>query len=58
MGKNADLRKAGKAKQDEFYTQLTDIEKEMKYYKNHFKDKVIFCNCDDPFEATFLNILQ
>lgn len=53
MGKNADLRKAGKAKQDEFYTQLTDIEKEMKYYKNHFKDKVIFCNCDDPFESNF-----
>ena len=53
MGKNADLRKAGKAKQDEFYTQLTDIEKEMKYYKNHFKDKVVFCNCDDPFESNF-----
>lgn len=53
MGKNADLRKAGKAKQDEFYTQLTDVEKEMKYYKNHFKDKVIFCNCDDPFESNF-----
>ena len=53
MGKNADLRKANKAKQDEFYTQLTDIEKEMKYYKNHFKDKVIFCNCDDPYESNF-----
>lgn len=53
MAGNKNLRKAAKTKQDEFYTQLTDIEKEMKYYKNHFKDKVVFCNCDDPFESNF-----
>ena len=38
---------------DEFYTQLEDIEKELKYYKKHFKDKVVFCNCDDPYESNF-----
>ena len=42
MAKNTDLRKAFKAKKDEFYTQLTDIEKEMRYYKEHFKGKTIF----------------
>ena len=40
-------------KNDEFYTQLTDIEKELKNYKEYFKDKVIFCNCDDPYESNF-----
>ena len=44
---------AKKAKKDEFYTQLTDIEKELRYYTNHFKDKVVFCNCDDPEESNF-----
>ncbi len=53
MAKNKDLTSANKGKKDEFYTQLTDIEKEMKYYKNHFKDKIIFCNCDDPYESNF-----
>lgn len=53
MAGNSSLRKAGKAKNDEFYTQLTDIEKEMKHYKTHFKDKIIFCNCDDPYESNF-----
>lgn len=53
MAKNTDLRKAFKAKKDEFYTQLTDIEKEMRYYKEHFKGKTIFCNCDDPEESNF-----
>ena len=47
------LRAAMIAKKDEFYTQLTDIEKEMRYYRKHFKDKVILCNCDDPFESNF-----
>lgn len=42
------LSTAKKNKQDEFYTQLADIEKELKYYKHHFKNKVIYCNCDDP----------
>lgn len=53
MSKNADLHAAVKAKKDEFYTQLTDIEKEMRYYKKHFKDKTVFLNCDDPFESKF-----
>lgn len=50
---NKDLRKASKQKKDEFYTQLTDIEKEMCFYKEHFKDKIILCNCDDPYESNF-----
>ncbi len=45
--------KAKKAKEDEFYTRLTDIEKELRHYKNHFKDKTVLCNCDDPFESNF-----
>ena len=47
----ADLAAAQKAKKDEFYTQLDDIAKELKYYKPYFKDKVVFCNCDDPYES-------
>ncbi len=50
---NKDLRKASKAKKDEFYTQLVDIEKELKYYKKQFRGKVVYCNCDDPFESNF-----
>lgn len=53
MTDNSSLRKANKAKQNEFYTMLTDIENELKHYKEHFKDKVVFCNCDDPFESNF-----
>ena len=40
-------------KNDEFYTQLSDIEKELKNYREFFKGKTIFCNCDDPFESNF-----
>ncbi len=50
---NSNLRKANKAKNDEFYTQLSDIEKELGHYKEHFKWKTIFCNCDDPEESNF-----
>lgn len=50
---NWNLRKANKAKNDEFYTQLSDIEKELVHYKEHFKWKTIFCNCDDPEESNF-----
>ncbi len=53
MAGNADLRAANKARKDEFYTQLGDIAKELKYYKPCFKDKVVFCNCDDPYESNF-----
>lgn len=48
-----DLLLAKSAKQDEFYTQLTDIEKEIRHYTEHFRDKVVFCNCDDPYESNF-----
>ena len=50
---NKDLRNANKAKKDEFYTQLEDIEVELKHYRKEFKDKVVFCNCDDPYESNF-----
>ncbi len=50
---NNNLHKANKAKKDEFYTQLTDIEKEVKHYKSQFRGKVVYCNCDDPFESNF-----
>lgn len=53
MAKNSDLRSARVARKDEFYTQLTDIEKEMRYYRKHFKGKTVLCNCDDPFESNF-----
>ncbi|MDR0462290.1 MAG: adenine-specific methyltransferase EcoRI family protein [Christensenellaceae bacterium] len=44
---------AKKAKNDEFYTQLADIENEMRHYRNQFRGKVVFCNCDDPYESNF-----
>jgi len=50
---NSNLHKAKKAKNDEFYTQLEDIEKEMKHYKKQFKGKTIFLNCDDPDWSNF-----
>ncbi len=53
--KNELLHKAGKHKKDEFYTQLSDIERELKHYKNHLKGKVIYCNCDDPRVSNFFH---
>jgi len=50
---NNALSKAKKAKQDEFYTQLNDIENELRHYRNQLEGKVIYCNCDDPFESHF-----
>lgn len=47
------LSKAKTGKNDEFYTQLSDIEREIRHYREHFKDKTIFCNCDDPEESHF-----
>ena len=52
--KNENLSAAKKAKNDEFYTQLVDIENELRHYKEHFKDKTVFCNCDDPYESNFV----
>ena len=56
--KNKNMHAAKRAKNDEFYTQLTDIEKELKHYKDHFKDKVVFCNCDDPEESNFFKYFK
>ena len=53
MSGNKNLNSAAKAKKDEFYTRLTDIEHECKNYKHFFRDKIIFCNCDDPYESNF-----
>lgn len=50
---NKTLHKASKKRNDEFYTQLPDIEKELKHYKDQFRGKVVYCNCDDPFESNF-----
>ena len=46
QGKNRNLHEAKRNKKDEFYTQLVDIEKELRHYRNHFKGKVVYCNCD------------
>ena len=53
MANNAALRKADKNKNDEFYTQLCDIEKELSHYKEHFYGKTVLCNCDDPRVSNF-----
>ena len=47
------LHRARKQKNDEFYTQLIDIERELRYYEIHFKGKVVYCNCDDPLTSNF-----
>lgn len=52
---NKGLHNAKLSKKDEFYTQLSDIERELKHYKNHFRDKVIYCNCDDPRVSNFFH---
>ena len=53
--RNAQLVAARKAKKDEFYTQLSDIEQELKHYQKHFKGKVVYCNCDDPRVSNFFH---
>lgn len=53
MAKNSNLAAAKKAKNDEFYTQITDIEKELVHYKDQLRGKIIFCNCDDPEWSNF-----
>ena len=52
---NSSLHKAKNSKKDEFYTQLSDIDRELKHYKKHFKDKTIYCNCDDPRVSNFFH---
>ena len=55
MAKNGNraLGEAKKQKKDEFYTQLADINAELRHYAHHFAGKVVFCNCDDPYESNF-----
>lgn len=53
MAGNENLARANREKNDEFYTRLTDIEKELRHYRKHFKGKTVLCNCDDPFESNF-----
>ena len=53
MAGNSNLHDSARNKQDEFYTQLSLIESEMKHYKHHFGGKTILCNCDDPYESNF-----
>jgi hypothetical protein len=50
---NSTLKKAKASKSDDFYTQLADIERELFHYKDHFKGKTVFCNCDDPEKSHF-----
>ena len=52
---NKNLHKAKKEKNDEFYTQLIDIENELKHYKEHFRGKTVLCNCDDPRISNFFH---
>ncbi|MDH5785347.1 MAG: adenine-specific methyltransferase EcoRI family protein [Chromatiales bacterium] len=52
---NASLHRAKGAKEDEFYTQLEDVERELKHYRKHFKGKVVYCNCDDPRVSAFFH---
>ncbi len=58
MAKNVNLHGAKSAKKDEFYTQLRDIENELRHYKDHFKDKVVYCNCDDPRVSNFFDFFS
>ena len=53
MSKNSNLHTAKTAKRDEFYTLMEDVEKEMRYYRDFFKGKVIYCNCDDYQSSNF-----
>ena len=53
MAKNRNLHAANRAKKDEFYTQLADIENELRHYSAHFRGKVVYCNCDDPRVSNF-----
>ena len=58
MAGNKSLHAANRAKQDEFYTQLPDIEKELKHYRKHFHGKTVYCNCDDPTISNFFRYFE
>lgn len=50
---NSSLQAAKRNRKDEFYTQITDIERELRHYRKHFKGKTVYCNCDDPYISAF-----
>ena len=58
MSNNSNLHRAKKAKNDEFYTQLSDIENELIHYQEHFNGKIVYCNCDDPTQSNFVKYFQ
>ncbi len=58
MAQNVNLHGAKSAKKDEFYTQLRDIENEVRHYKDHFRGKVVYCNCDDPRVSNFFDFFS
>lgn len=55
---NENLQKAKEAKNDEFYTQLNDVAEELRHYKQHFKGKVVLCNCDGPTWSAFWKYIR
>ncbi len=55
---NSNLQAAKGAKNDEFYTQFDDVQKELNYYKDQFKNKIVYCNCDDPAESAFADFFK
>ena len=55
MSLNKNLNKAQRQKNDEFYTQLSDIENELRHYTGHFRGQVVYCNCDDPRVSKFFH---
>ena len=58
MTKNSNLHKARKGKNDEFYTMIDTIEKELIYYKKQLKNKTVLCNCDNPESSAFWKYLH
>ncbi|MFB2522851.1 adenine-specific methyltransferase EcoRI family protein [Shewanella xiamenensis] len=50
---NSGLQNAKRNKKDEFYTQIVDIEREIRHYRSQFKGKIVYCNCDDPYVSAF-----
>lgn len=58
MSKNTNLHEAKRKMNDEWFSTKATLEVELIHYWNHFKGKIIYCNCDDPYESEFLNTLQ
>ena len=55
MSRSSELTDAKRARKDEFYTQYSDIAKEVAFHKDRFEDKIVLCNCDEPFKSEFFN---